>query len=335
MNAKRVTIKDVAIQAGVSIGTVSRQINNKGYVGEEARLKIEKVISELNYLPNTTARSMVMNKSNIVGVVVPEVNNPFLADLVVKIDECLTKENYSMMLCNTQYQQTKLKNFIDDLIMRNADALILVSTNVVDKLIIEKISAYLTVISVGQHVSDFDCVKFTDHKSAYDLTQHMIDNGHKRIAFVGYHPHASQTMERLNGYKDALKNAGIKIRKEYMIKAHGGYRDAEELLNLQERPTAIMAVNDFYAMNAYAAVENYGLTVGKDISIVGFDDIMFSQIVSPSLTTVRCNTQQMANIAASLLFQNIRSGKKGSEAEIILPSEVIIRNSVQPCAEAQ
>jgi LacI family transcriptional regulator len=325
---KRITIKDVAQYAGVSFGTVSRFINQKGYVGAESRSKIEKAIEELHYFPNSTARSMVSRKSNIVGVAVPEINNPFLADLVVKIEECLIREKYSMMLCNTQYKQAKIEPFVDDLIMRGAEGLILVSSNVTNENVINNISRYLTVISVGQHVGNFDCVKFTDYKSAYELTKYMIENGHKRISFIGYHPNASQTMERLNGYKDALKNAGIKVRKEYLVKAQGGYKDAQTLLNLSDRPTAMMAVNDFYALNAYSAIEDAGLIVGSDVSVVAFDDISFARQVSPALTTVRCDTQQMANMATYLLFQNINSGKRTSAAEVILPSEVVIRNSV-------
>jgi LacI family transcriptional regulator len=329
MNGRRVTIKDIAKLAGVSIGTVSRAINNSGYVGKEARSNIELAIKNTNYVPSTTARSMINRKSNIVGIVVPEINNPFLADLVVKIEDILSKRNYSMMLCNSSYEHGKIANFIDDLIMRSAEGIILVSTDVHDKMVIRKLEDYLKVISVGQHLDNFDCVKLTDYKSAFELTKYIISLGHTKIALLGYHPNATQTVERLEGYKAALINSDITPCEEYIIKAKSGYDSTKHLLHLPERPTAIVAINDFYALEAYAAVEECGLIVGENISIVGFDDILVARFLKPTLTTVRCSTLQIAKSATSLLFNNIKKGTNGDSTELILPSEVVIRQSVK------
>jgi LacI family transcriptional regulator len=329
---EKVTIKDVAIKSGVSTGTVSRYLNNRGYIGAEARINIEKAIKELNYMPNTTARSMVNKKSSIIGIVVPEIQNPFLADLVVKIEDNLSKHNYSIMLCNTLYKEDKLLAFIDDLIMRNAEGLILVSSNISNVEMIEKIDRFLKTVSVGQHVGPFDCIKFDDYKSAYNLTNYLISNGHKNIALIGYHKNASQTLERLNGYKKALEDNSIQVNEDYIISAeiggNVGYSCTKRLIAMPVPPTAIVAINDYYAINAYLAIEENGMQVGGDISVVGFDDVILASLIRPKLTTVRCNTHNMAEYATEILLRNIKSLTQSTQKEVIMPSEIVIRDSV-------
>jgi DNA-binding LacI/PurR family transcriptional regulator len=232
------------------------------------------------------------------------------------------------MICNSLYKYEKIYHFINDLIMRNAEGIILVSTDVPDKAIIRKMGDYLKVISVGQHTGTFDCVKLTDYQSAYALTEYMISAGHKKIAFLGYHPNASQTMERLDGYRQALLDFNITPEKEYILKTRNGYESTKRLISLPERPSAIITINDFYALGSYLAIEESGLKVGRDIAVAGFDDISVARFLEPALTTVRCSTAEMSKIATDLLFKNIDKGINGEAIEQILPSEVVIRQSV-------
>ncbi len=332
---RRVTIKDVAKAAGVSTGTVSRFISNTGYVSSESREKIEKAISDLHFIPNSTARSMINKKSQIVGVAVPEINNPFLADLVVKIEACLSKRNYSILLCNTGYNTQKTESFIDDLIMRNAEGVILIATDISSKKTLEKIHRFLHGVSVGQKILNFDSINFADYKSAYDLTNYLMDIGHEKIACIGFNVNASQTVERLDGVLSALKDRGLPVHEEYMIESssgeNSGYVCAKKILELEDVPTAIIAINDFYAIGAYEAIYEAGLMVGEDISVVGFDDIGMAKFISPSLTTVNCNTRDMAEIAADLLMEKIKSGNYNSSEgkEVVLPSQIILRDSTK------
>ncbi|MEG0251626.1 MAG: LacI family DNA-binding transcriptional regulator [Christensenellaceae bacterium] len=337
-NNRRVTIKDVASSAGISIGTVSRVISNKGYVSKEAREKIERAIKELNYIPNTAARSMINKTSKIVGVIVPEINNPFLADLVVKIEACLTKKNYSILLCNSGYSAKKIATFIDDLIMRNADGMILIATDISEKKVLDKIKRYLHGVSVGQKLLNFDCINFTDYKSAYDITNYLIDIGHEKIACIGFNANASQTVERLDGVMTALKDRNLPVVEDYLIEyevaENGGYICAKKLLELENAPTAIVAINDFYAIGAYEAIFEKGLKVGDDISVVGFDDIGMAKFISPPLTTVNCDTHRMAELATELLMKKIDSGFDDFSddvegKEVLLPSKIMIRESIK------
>lgn len=328
MANKRITIREVAKYAGVSIGTVSRFINSSGYVGKEARDKIEEAVKQLNYLPNSAARSMIKRRSNIVGIAVPEINNPFLADLVVRLEDRLAKNNYSMMICNTKFSREKIANFVDDLIMRNAEGLILVSNSVKEKRVIQKMGEYMKTISIGEHVAYFDCIKLTDYEAACSLTQYLIDMGHTKIAFVGFHPNSTQTMERLQGYKDTMQKNGISLVEKYMLKTSSEYDETKKLLEEKEPPTAIIDINDFNALKSYDEIERKGLKVGKDISVVGFDDISVARFLSPALTTVTCDTKKMATEAVDRLLNNIKEDSKGSSLEVTLPSEMVVRDSV-------
>ena len=351
-NRKRVTIKDVAKKAGVSIGTVSRYIGNSGYVGRDSKENIAKAIAELGYIPNVTARSMINKRSRIVGVAVPEINNPFLADLVVRIDAGLSKKNYSIMLCNTGYNPKKMETFIDDLIMRNAEGVILVATDISEKKVLRKIKQYMQGVSVGQKILNFDSINFNDFRTAYDITRHLIRLGHKKIGCIGFNAYASQTVERLEGVMTALKDTGLAVDEKYMLGyddpaykivehdggENGGYIFAKRLLELKDPPTAIVAINDFYAIGAYEAIYEMNLRVGEDISVMGFDDVNIAKFMTPSLTTVNCNTGTMADLAVALLTSKMADGETpvGTEEgkDIVLSSDIILRESVKPPEKA-
>ena len=342
---KRITIKDVAILAGVSTGTVSRFIRNDGYVGEGSKSRIAKAIHDLHFIPSATARSMINHDSRIIGIAVPEINNPFLADLVVRIEAGLSRKNYSIMLCNTGYNSQKTENFIHDLIMRHGDGIIMIATQVSDRKTLEKINMFMHGVIVGQKIPFFDSINFNDRKAAYDIAYHMIEHGHKRIACIGFHINASQTIERRDGVSLALSDNGIPARAEYMMGYDGsgspgmendarnvGYVYTKMLLDLPEPPTAIIAINDFYAIGAYEAIAEHGLKVGEDMAVSGFDDISIAKFMMPPLTTVKCDTHSMANLAVDILMRKIyEGGEKENEGEknFTLPSDIMLRESTE------
>ncbi len=328
---KRVTIKDVAERANVAIGTVSRYLNNNGYVSADAMDRIQKAIKDLEFIPSAAARSMINKKSAIIGVTVPEINNPFLADLVVRIESAVSKMNYSVMLCNTQYKSKKIASFIEDLIMRNAEGLFLISTDINDQALLKKMDSFLYTVSIGHKLNAFDCIRLTDYSSAYELTRNLIDLGHKKISFIGFNENAQQTMFRVEGYCAALKDAGLSVRSEFMLQSYAGHKDgyhlAKQLLSQEDKPTAMIAINDFYAMNAYSAITDAGLEVGRDVSVAGFDDIFMARFLSPALTTVRCDSDAVVQNAISMLKSHIEKGAQYSPSDIVLDSTVIYRNS--------
>lgn len=330
---KRVTIKDVAEKANVAIGTVSRYLNNNGYVSSDAMDRIQRAIKELDFIPSAAARSMINKKSAIIGVTVPEINNPFLADLVVRIEAALSKMNYSIMLCNTQYKSAKVSTFIDDLIMRNAEGLFLVATDVNDPALEKRMKNFLYTVSIGHKLDGFDCIRLTDYSAAYELTRHLIGLNHTKIGFIGFNENAHQTMSRVEGYCAALMDAGLPVRQEFMLQSFAGHRDgyhlAKQLLSLDDKPTAMIAINDFYAMNAYSAISDAGLEVGRDISVVGFDDIFMARFLSPALTTVRCDSEAVVENAIGMLKRHMEKGPKSGPEDVELDSTVIYRQSAR------
>ncbi|MEG1011309.1 MAG: LacI family DNA-binding transcriptional regulator [Ruthenibacterium sp.] len=341
MGGKRYTIKDVAKVAGTSTGTVSRYISNKGYVSQEARDKIEMAIEQLQYIPNTAARNMVNRKSKLVGVAVPEINNPFLADLMVRIESSLCKRGYSVMLCNTGFDAEKTSTFINDLIMRDAEGIILAASDIscTDSTLARKINHFMAGVSVGQKIPDFDCINFPDMQIATDMTEYLVSMGHKEIACIAFNDVSTQTIIRKEGVIQTLKRHGLPVRPSFFVGfeegfhyvpgENGGYLCARKLLEQRPWPTAIVAINDHYAIGAYKAATEKGLCVGEDISIVGFDNIDLARFISPALTTVNCDTYAMAELAADLLHQKI-CGNYGMESrEIILPAQIVYRNSVK------
>lgn len=329
------TIKDIAKMVGVSIGTVSRAMNGTGYVGDETRKKIMKIIEETGFRPNAAAVSMKIKKSSTVGVIVPEINNPFLSELVVAIEDILSRQNLSILLCNSRYQMDKEIRFIEDLLRRNAEGLIFVSSELQDEKIIKKIRKSLKTVTIGSRIAGFDCVNLTDWQTSFEMTEYLISLGHRKIACIGSNSISRPTMERLRGYIDALARNGIARREEYILTAqesiNTGYVRAKQLLELSEPPTAIFAINDFYAINAYVAVREKGLRVGADVSIAGFDDIVMASLVNPPLTTVRCSTSTLAELATDLLLKRIRETEQEEDREVLLSAQIVKRESTRPC----
>jgi len=336
-STKLMTIKDVAKLADVSIGTVSRVINDSGYVSLETRRKVEKVLNKTGFMPNMAARSMIRKKSLIIGVIIPEINNPFLSGLVVSIEDMISRENYSILLCNSKYKLDKEENFVDNLIQRNAEGLVFIASELRSDKLMKKAKKHLNVVLISSKFGGFDCVNLTDSQAAFEMTQHLISLGHHRIACIGFNEVSNTTMERLRGYTEALAKNNIEVKNEFMLAAQTGmnvgYERTKQLMQLEKPPTAIFAVNDYYAINSYFAIKEKGLMVGKDISVAGFDDIPIASLLSPSLTTVKFPTETMAELAVDMLMKRINRTSSDEMKDIIIPAHVVKRDSTQICSE--
>lgn len=343
MIRKRFTIKDVAEASGVSTGTISRYLNSSGYVSQEAQKKIEKAIEEMQYLPSAAARNMVNRKSGLVGIAVPEINNPFLGDLMAKIEACLSKLGYSVMLCNTAFDAGKTEKFINDLIMRNAEGVVLASVDLswTGDQLLQKINRFMAGVSVGQKLPNFDSVNYADFELERQVTEYLISMGHRDIACIAYTEHALPTIQRKNGVAAVMEEYGLPIRPEWFVgftdefpaipSKNGGYVCAQKLLSGKNRPTAVIAINDYSALGAYRAIAEQGLNVGEDISVVGFDNIEMSRFIYPALTTVNCDTSEIAHVTTELLHGRITGKRFDKPQEIILPAQIIYRDSVKKC----
>lgn len=346
------TIKDVAALAGVSIGTVSRVINNKGYISEMTRQKVMKVVEETQFIPNLNAQTAADRQTPVIGVIIPEINNPFLSYLVSYIEKYLDLENYSVMLCNNLYSTEKTKKFIDRLMQYRVRGLMMIATEIDDKEYLELVREKMSIVCINTIMEKVDCVNGADWQTTFELTEHLIALGHRDIAYMGFNHASPPTLERLRGFQDAMMKHHLPIREEYLqctdstMRPIQNIRDgnhapanilAARLLELPNPPTAIMTINDYYALGVYTECHKHGFTVGRDISVAGYDDIPLTEIMAPPMTSVHCDVDSMAYIATSTLLDRLKSKQlqQLDPRNILVPGSIRLRESTVPPATAR
>ncbi|KNF09745.1 ribose operon repressor [Gottschalkia purinilytica] len=330
-----VTIKDIAKLANVSTTTVSRVINNKYEgVGEETRKRILDLVKELGYQPNALARSLVTKRTSSIGLIIPDIINPFFPDLARGVEDIASKEGYSVILCNTDDDPDKEKKYISLLNEKRVDGIIFTGASTHShEHILELIKSGVPVILMDRRI-DYENtfgVFIENFKGGYDATNYLISLGHKKIGCITGPLNTKESEERFNGYKKALKEAGIDFNEDLVIESNykitGGADAATELLEKQN-VTAIFAFNDMMAYGVYKAAKLLGLKIPDDISVIGFDDVQISQILEPELTTVKQPIYDMGAESAKMLITRIK-GKKIKKKIIKFKTELIIRESTK------
>jgi LacI family transcriptional regulator len=331
-----VTIFDVAKEAGVSYSTVSRVINNKEYVREDKRERVLRVMAQLGYVANIQARSLAGGHTQIIGLLVHELNNGYIGEIIKGIDNELAEAHYDIMLYTTHRRKTKESVYVTRLTRNVVDGLLLVlprNAGAYLETLQKRHFPHVLVDHEGiNHGMSVPSIVAENWKGAYDATSYLLQLGHRRIGFITGTLEMGSAQDRLAGYKAALQKHDIPvlpelIRKGDFLQPHG-YTCARELLNLAEPPTAIFTSNDISAFGVMEAVRDLGLQIPRDISIVGFDDIPQAAHVRPPLTTVRQPLEEMGRRAARLLLHYIENPSAEVE-RIELPTELIIRESCQ------
>ena len=286
------TIKDVAKKAGVSVATVSHVLNKTRFVSDELILKVKKAINELNYSPDYIAGSLRKKKTNTIGLIIPENNNPFFAELAMEIENIGFLSGYSVIICYTAYDFQKELDYLNVLRSKKVDGLIIVPSNDDVLHINQLVSNNLPIIVINRFLENIetDMVLLDSHKGMYSLTKHLLEIGHARIAYIDRPEEMLHSKKRLEGHKDALEEHSINFNTDLLIKTkygiEGGVLAIKELLKKTPFPTAIMAFNDIMAIGSMWELNRRKITVPEDISITGFDDILQSAYTIPPLTTV-------------------------------------------------
>ena len=331
-----VTMREVAENAGVSIATVSHVINGTRFVSPEVRKRVKNVMQELGYRPNSLARSLRIGESKTIGMIVPDVANQFFADISRQIENISFQQDYSVILCNSDNDVEKQLSYISTLLKKQVDGVIFISAGESSEHLEQLSLSQVPVVVVDRDVAlAYADVVLLDNKDAgYKATRHLTDLGHKRIACISGPNDLAPSMLRVEGFKNALADAGITCKKEYIVLGDflfsGGENAMNTLLNQDPIPTAVFALNDMMAIGAITAIRRAGLHVPQDISIVGFDDIRMASAVSPALTTISQPVEQMAQIAAELLINKIKSKtSKNENQRVLLKAELVIRESTQ------
>lgn len=334
---KRVTIKDVAREAGVSTATISYVLNQKENLSPETVEKVNNAIKKLNYIPNLSARSLINNKSRLIGVIIPQTepgkqlmfNNPFYSEFLSGVEYTSRIHGYQIIISGMDID----RNYLEISIERNLDGIIVLGAYE-DSFYSNLKKSSIPIVLVDSYFEDhyFHSIQINDRYGGYIATRHLLDNGHRNICLVtGKIKKDGVSEKRYLGYVDALKEYGIQpdnnLILEGVVDYDYGYAVAEKIA-AKKNITAVFATADILAMGAVKRLKMLNCKIPEDISIIGFDDIYITKFVDPGLTTVKQNIYLKGETAVKVVIDSLNEKSKGKK-EIILPVEVVERESVR------
>jgi len=331
-NMKYITLKMVAEKAGVSVNTASRAINNKSDINEETKKKVLKIAQELGYVQNATAVALRTRKTRTIGVVIADNRNPFYAEVLNGMEEAARGKNYHIILANTQRDYKKEEEAINLLRAKRVDGLLIAPVQDRDDDIKKLIEANIPFVIVGRDFENIevDAVYNDEVKGGFLATEYLIKKGHKRIALIDGYLYKSPAKGRLEGYKKALNKYKISLDESLIsvgdINIENGYERTKQMLGKNLDFTAIFAYNDMMAFGSMQAIKEKGLRIPEDIGLVGYDDIPFSSLMNPALTTVKLKKQELGVESVKLLFSRINGGRKKTK-KVMLDVELIVRKT--------
>lgn len=313
------SIKDIAKRSGYSVSTVSRVINESGYVSEAARKRILDVIEALDYRPNSIARSMVTKQSKIIGLLIPHINSPFFAGLAVTVEEEAKSLGYNVLLCHTN-EDTKIeKDYLKVLMERRVDGIIATPVGKSFKHY-KNASKEIPIVFVGRIAENLNInsIEVDNIGGSRKVIEHLLQLNHRKIGVINGPMFLSTGKKRWEGVKQALNENKIEIPSEYIEEGDftikGGYRCAMKLLNTVERPTAIFSANHLTALGVLKAVREMGLSIPGDVALAsfdGFEDSEIDLIIEPKITANIHPTSDMARTAVNLVHQGVTNKMKG------------------------
>jgi DNA-binding LacI/PurR family transcriptional regulator len=324
------TIYDVAREAGVSIATVSKVINNTGRISDKTRKKVLKIMEELDYQPSVVASALTGKRTYTIGLLIPDLANPFFAEIARSVEDRGQELGFSVVMCSTDYNSDKEAKYISLLKQKSVDGIILASGFKNDKILKELIKEKLPIALISQDIPGLavDSVTVDDFLGGYQVTEHLLALGHQKIAVIAEDTRSSK--ERIRGYQEALKDAGFTCDERLIFVSASTVEEskrlAAQLIGLGERPTAVFACNDLLAIGTIQAARENGLILPDDLSVVGFDNTLLATIVDPPLTTVNQPIHEMGRQVVDLLMQKIE-GEKNMKQKVVLLPELVIRNS--------
>ena len=330
--APKVTIVEVAKKAQVSLGTVSRVINNDIHVAPETRERVSSVMQEMQYVANRQARGLKGMKTNVIGVLVPDLATSYIGEIMHGIDAELAHHQFELMLFTHHRIAVKEASYVANMVQGMVDGLLLVLPRNIADYTDTLTRQNFPFVVIDHQGSGDPCpsVGATNWQGGYNATEYLIKQGHKRIGFITGSMDLGCSQDRLKGYRSALRTHHIPEMPELVYEGDfnqpDGYAGASAFLELPIPPTAIFASNDVMAMGVMDAVRNRNLRIPDDISVVGFDNIPQSAMINPSLTTVQQPLEQMGRVATQMLLGILKTPKKDVN-RIELPTELIIRSS--------
>ena len=329
-----VSMNDIARKANVSIATVSRVLNNSGNVSEATRARVQEAIKELRYQPSRVAKRLrsKSTSSQMLGLLIPDIQNPFYVDVLRGIEEIAYNKNYALIMCNYGQDDKKEKLYLEILRSEAIDGLIAAPAREDDPLLTKMVSDGLPVVCVDRGLIgvDVDIVVVDNHDGAYQAVQFLIQSGYSRIACLSGLQSIQTTRLREQGYRDAHNHNNLQVDESLVkrgdSKYKSGQRLCEELLNQPNPPDAIFAGNNLITLGALETIHSRGLKIPEDIALIGFDDMIWSNSLSPPLSAVRQPAWEIGKRAAELLIQRIEEPGRPS-IQITLKTRLMTRSS--------
>lgn len=325
-----VTIKDIAKSTNFSYATVSRALNNKPGISKKTREIILAEAERMGYQPNGLARGLVMKHTNTIGLVIPDIVNPFFPEIARGVEDTAHRLGYNVFLCNTSWDIDNERSYLKALLEKRVDGLIIKPAS--DKSSdFSQINIPMVLLNKMPNEEKYSYIEVDNFKGGYLATKHLIEAGYKRIAFIGGLEHSYSTIERFDGYVHAFKQYNYKVDKSLIVFGDYNYNSAyinmKKLMSLENPPDAAFAVSDFNALAVLQYVGELGLSVPEEFGIIGFDNIPYSSFPQIQLSTISQPKYEMGKYAAEVLINRITNKATKLMQKIILEPELIIRKT--------
>lgn len=338
-----VTIYHIAKEANVSPATVSRVLTGSANVREPAKSRVLKLIDKYNFKPNVMAQSLYLKQSKMLGIILPDIDHPFYSMLAKELERQALERGYTCLLCNSMQNFAIEQSYLDNLISRQVDGIVFLGgrinqTNPTDELRDGMINAlkHVPIVLVNGKMDGADAhiIRTDEANGMRRLLDLLGHHGHRKIGLIGGEIGVSSTDEKIEVFKQVMKQKGWTYKDEWIVNSgysiQGGEQDALSLLHLDEKPTAVMCINDFVAIGAIKMFQKFGLKIPNDMSVTGFDDTYLAEHFPPGVTSVNHNYQLLAKKTIETLIGLI--AQEEQERETVIPTFVTVRNS---CEERQ
>lgn len=333
----KVTIKEVAKLAGVSPSTVSRVISDSSRISDDTKKVVREAMETLGYHPNAIARSLVSKATNTIGIVMPESAqgaflNPFFPQALSGVSAATHEEDYCILLSTGISEEEQLESIKNIVMGGRVDGVIIMYSSV-DNVVLDTLEKLrIPVVVIGKPLKSKGTL-YVDNdnvEASFNVTEKLIKNGHKKIALISGSFKFVVSLDRLDGYMNALKKYNIPFKKEYIVQLSGlvnesGYERTKQLLELEERPTAIVATDDVMAFDAINAIKEKGLSIPENIEIISFNNIPSAELTTPSLTSVDIDAFTLGYEASKLIIEQIKGEAKRDR--VIVPTKIVYRES--------
>ncbi|UOQ85048.1 LacI family DNA-binding transcriptional regulator [Gracilibacillus salinarum] len=337
---KNITIYDIAKEANVSPSTVSRVLTGNERVKPVTKQKVEAIIEKYNFRPNSLARSLLYKQSKMIGIILPDINHPFFSTLVQKCEAHALSLGYTSFLCNSMNDTNVESTYLQNLIDKQVDGILFLGGRInqvdTDPKLAEEMNSIMDrvpVVFVNGEMAGVDAhVIQTDEKEGITNVIDLLHNfNHQRIAFLGGEEGVTSREVKVNAFKEALARHHLPVHEQWIMNEGFDIESGEELANqllyLNEKPTAIVCVNDFVAIGVIKTLNKFGISVPDDISVIGFDDIYLAKDFPPGITSVSQNYQELGKTAVDVLVKLING--ESAQKHSIVPTKLQLRNSCQ------